>query len=695
MTSENYSISNGSCRAIKVTSFSTPTNDDYSDYLGYYYEILGSEYNEYVTIALTGDTVELPKYVKYSNSEFDVSKQFKYQVVYNINNEPENIYLTINEEIIFPLSYLVWFDDATSFGPFTNTPQVWTDVDSGSIEFSLTMTIDTCLIGSDSDSNSNLVLLNNDDIEITSEILSDEINAFGLKLTFSEEFVVFDNFTNDTYNILSNFVSSSENEDINNVKSLLSTESKRIFISIFKQVSNIFDINVNDSDSSMSQVSIDISLNRDIDEINGEFGYYIELCFEFYLYSTPLFGDYQDTLSNYSNILFDKMNENDNLYSNYLYIDIFLANFNDILSSFGSDISTRRRLLDDAPTNYKLLSGDYSVKKGTVSDSTSGCIAWECNYSDSKCEERVSASYSSANDVQTKCVLSNVDCSDYLDDDCDCSASDYSDASWCRIATIAYSHEWINNDDTNYECYCVMQVASSHKLCSESGCDSTSTCFSNNSIVYRSKSGGINSIKNNNNNVNVNYEMIYMEDVQVGDYVMTSLEGAFSKVIYIAHKTKYDNSNKQGYMRRIYCDEYNITMSYNHLVYVNGRLVDNLIPAIDVNIGDILYFYNYAAFDTCLVKNITENVIEYYKQIVTENGDIIVNNILASNFIGKNKWDHIISLKCSLFCYNLFGNVDFIWNNVYITLAARNFVTIIRDSFLTDLLTYFESMFGV
>ena len=127
-------------------------------------------------------------------------------------------------------------------------------------------------------------------------------------------------------------------------------------------------------------------------------------------------------------------------------------------------------------------------------------------------------------------------------------------------------------------------------------------CFDADSIVYR-KIGETDEV-----------EAITLREINHGDMVMTGTHGEFSEVIEKLHFENYENNdgfetissqNNLGSLLEI-CfnnkDEECIRASQDHLLFVNGIDLDNLLPAKRVNIGDSM----------CNVKDPTNPVESFF-----------------------------------------------------------------------------------
>ena len=102
-------------------------------------------------------------------------------------------------------------------------------------------------------------------------------------------------------------------------------------------------------------------------------------------------------------------------------------------------------------------------------------------------------------------------------------------------------------------------------------------CFDSQSVVYRF----VNETK---------IEHVLLGDITKNDLIMSSLNGEFSKVLF----DLYDNYNNSIKMNKICFDnDLNLhsclILGNNHLIFVNGIEINNLVSTKDVKIGDEVY----------------------------------------------------------------------------------------------------------
>ena len=131
------------------------------------------------------------------------------------------------------------------------------------------------------------------------------------------------------------------------------------------------------------------------------------------------------------------------------------------------------------------------------------------------------------------------------------------------------------------------------------------------------------------------------------------------EILLRLHYSKYDNSTKRFAMHRLYLDTSNnvngssITMSSNHFIYIlprgtNSNCENNLkfkqpvlIPASQVKVGDLVYYYNYNGrngsdekLQVCRVLKIDDSIEDYARIAFTKSKYMLVDNIIASPYVG-------------------------------------------------------------
>ena len=190
-----------------------------------------------------------------------------------------------------------------------------------------------------------------------------------------------------------------------------------------------------------------------------------------------------------------------------------------------------------------------------------------------------------------------------------------------------------------------------------SWCYTSDACFGYESIVTRLVGGGRDQFSINNNGV-IDTEEVMIKDIKLNDFVLTDInrngnnngklnKNQFSKVIDRTHYTAYDGVDKKAQMRQLciddiaidddnlLVDEMNcILLTYDHLIYINGVSVDSLKQSGEAKIGD--YLFNVKLNKYVEIIKINENVSDYYRNIITESGNIVVNNGIYSSTIPSN-----------------------------------------------------------
>lgn len=189
--------------------------------------------------------------------------------------------------------------------------------------------------------------------------------------------------------------------------------------------------------------------------------------------------------------------------------------------------------------------------------------------------------------------------------------------------------------------------------CCDIGCG---CCFdANSSYIYRSIADD-----------DIKFELVSISQLKIGDIIMSGVNGECSKIIHCVHYNNNDGCNKRCSMRRLWIsgnkNKYDsITLTAGHLIYAAKANNDNkkglnfvLVPSREVMIGDyVLNKFNNAI----KVVKIDDNVLNCFPRLpITENGFIIVNNMLASVYTGNNKYYHYILHYIGLifyYCINL------------------------------------------
>jgi len=244
-----------------------------------------------------------------------------------------------------------------------------------------------------------------------------------------------------------------------------------------------------------------------------------------------------------------------------------------------------------------------------------------------------------------------------------------------------YCFDFCNDTDTITcvnECDTVDRSTGERLFCfvEEAELEEDGGCFAYDSIVTK--------LDSNTGDV----EDILIDNVQIGDYLLSGINGEYSKVIMKTHYTKYDGAKEMNKLRGL-CFDKNIALSnginnncvrltYDHLIYVNGIEIDNLLPGGKVKLGDYLYHTGLSQFVE--ITDIRENIEDYYRNVITENGNVVINNGFYSGatIAGSIKSGddenvdygliHSRLLLISNIFYRVFslnGNFNGLWNNYY------------------------------
>lgn len=137
---------------------------------------------------------------------------------------------------------------------------------------------------------------------------------------------------------------------------------------------------------------------------------------------------------------------------------------------------------------------------------------------------------------------------------------------------------------------------------------------------------------------------IEMRQLRVGDYVRAK-DGEWDKVFFIKHRT--------GHIRHLqlffdFDDEAVLTVTPIHLLYVGAMNEENLKPAKDVRVGDVLFVLRededvdggeeaFVAREVVFIGEVFEG--ETFAP-VTMSGSLVVSRVLASSFGGSTAKRH-------------------------------------------------------
>ena len=167
-------------------------------------------------------------------------------------------------------------------------------------------------------------------------------------------------------------------------------------------------------------------------------------------------------------------------------------------------------------------------------------------------------------------------------------------------------------------------------------------CFDADSIVRVKKS--------HNNTLD-----IPLSDIKIGDYILTlnpeTNELFWDEILMRVHYGWYDQKDSLTPMRTIHLENNisSITLSYDHFLFINDyqNNVLKVIPSKDIQIGDTLFHFDENKNKSSLiaVSRIDENVMKQYRIIFGLSQYILINNIVASPFVGPHPIYHDISYK--------------------------------------------------
>ena len=149
---------------------------------------------------------------------------------------------------------------------------------------------------------------------------------------------------------------------------------------------------------------------------------------------------------------------------------------------------------------------------------------------------------------------------------------------------------------------------------------------------------------------------ILLRDIEIGDSVLTldpekNSSLFWDEILIKIHYDWYDQKDQYVTMRTL-CLENNvssITLSPDHFIFINN--IDTgkpmVIQAQQVKIGDKLYYYDHGKNDTFLLKvsQIDENVKRQKRVIFGLSEYVLINNIVASPFVGPHPIYHTMSYK--------------------------------------------------
>ena len=147
-----------------------------------------------------------------------------------------------------------------------------------------------------------------------------------------------------------------------------------------------------------------------------------------------------------------------------------------------------------------------------------------------------------------------------------------------------------------------------------------------------------------------------LRDVEIGDHVLTlnprTNEVFWEEILIRVHYEWYDQNDEYVSMRTLYL-EHNIsaiTLSHDHIIYVDGNngtavTAPTVVQSGDVGIGDKLFYYDHDMNETLLVivSKIEESVMRQKRVIFGLSEYTLINDIVASPFVGPHPSYHLLS----------------------------------------------------
>eukprot|EP01083_Nonionella_stella_P047786 127916_1 len=174
------------------------------------------------------------------------------------------------------------------------------------------------------------------------------------------------------------------------------------------------------------------------------------------------------------------------------------------------------------------------------------------------------------------------------------------------------------------DCYCVdttrrrRSLLKNDKKCEVASCDDSS-CFAGDNII---------SIKRNDQLQNA-----FIKDVKVGDYVRSKY-GGWTKIWWVK---KLQRNTGIGHLKLYFGEDEHLTLTHNHLLYVNVLDDEYTKTAREVSVGDVLFVHDMES-DSFVEKKVID--IGYATEGVTYgpstmDGTIVVSNVVASAYEGS------------------------------------------------------------
>jgi Hint module len=186
-----------------------------------------------------------------------------------------------------------------------------------------------------------------------------------------------------------------------------------------------------------------------------------------------------------------------------------------------------------------------------------------------------------------------------------------------------------------------------------------------------------------------------MNKLKIGDHVMSG-DGTFTQVYGFGHL----DHNREEYFIQIEMEDRklddisssNLTISPMHLIFIERNHQILTIRAMDVAVGDVLNNKQVISIHHTMHKGV-------YAPL-TQSGDIVVSDIVASNYVDLLHFDYVVSLQHTIghtllypqrcFCYY---NIDmcqkegYIHGYGYIVYSIVTVSTLFRNGLMTMMTT--------
>jgi hypothetical protein len=216
--------------------------------------------------------------------------------------------------------------------------------------------------------------------------------------------------------------------------------------------------------------------------------------------------------------------------------------------------------------------------------------------------------------------------------------------------TINFRSDWAGRTDITCRAYIVAACPGSpyqgwnglSGSSSYSECVSGTTCFLGKSCGGGGCFGENEMITTRNHDGQIFDKKISQLEIEddVLTYDLSNKKEQFEKVILRAHYHDFDDGNTEYDLIRLHTqNNHSIELSPTHLLYV-GEQNPVLKNAESIQIGDSVWFKDQSV--QIISKESTKGK---YRSVVTESGNILVNDFVASSHTGKNEYDHIVQQK--------------------------------------------------